>query len=767
MGRIRTLALLLVALSVLSLLLAGWLVLERRAHDRANVRDAQALARVEAKDAAKAIDKLLITVEESGNKLLSQLNSGKVNSSNAGKATKALLAAHPSLWGVGITYDRRLPSAPADPNHYDTRPGGVIQPGEITYDYEDPAEPKGHWWRRAMAGGTTWVPPYLGGTTKRMVAVYTGRFYGPEAPPGGGPAGAIIISIQLDTINRSFGWSELGGSGYGFIVSRSGSYPEHPSGNKNGGFVTHPHKSYWRGAEAPSFAEVAKKNGNEAAIAVIERTSARDAAPVEYQDELTGQPAWLFTADIPTADWVLGFVAIKKVVLAGDRTSYHYNIAILCLVFVGIACLLIVLALVGLRGNWRIWLITFIITAVPCAGTGAIWVLNRSLVEVPAGVAEQTANPQGFAVDRGLGQLSQQVDKYFSYVASVAPDLEPHAVLAGIFVQTVARGQSIHGWRMSGTVWQRYANGVPEGEVPGFVFPDAIEPPQFARAYEIEDGDTRTIGWRFTVVLEPERKLDTYPFDGMDVRLRLSHRDIVRPIVLVPDLAEYDLIVPIAHPGLSPQIQTAQFQITASSFGYSLDTTNSTFGIPNFSRQTEFPELVFTVHLNRKFLDPFVSQLMVLIVIALLLFAVHLMATRASEFALFISPRKVPPGMRLRLWDSEHPAAHHPAQEEVPGRSTGNFYVQAALSSVLALMFVTLLSHNNLRNTLDAEEIVYPDYAYFVLYVALLFVAVNSLLFATGNGGRFIHWRKNLLPQLVYWPSMATVLFVATLVVFY
>ncbi len=768
--RARHAALFFVAIGIVSLLLAAQLVGARRDHERRYVEQQQERAQEQAQDAAKSIDKLLRGVQDAGNRLLEQLNSGEVNSSNAGKATTALLQSQPTLWGVGITYDRRLPTAPADPNHYDTRPGGVIKAGKITYDYENPDEPKGHWWRRAMEVGSTWVPPYLGGTTKRMVAVYTGRFYGPEAPPGGGPAGAIIISMQLDTINRSVGWSELGSSGYGFVLSRSGSYSAHPSANQNGGFVAHPIKTYWRGADVPTFAEVAADNGNEAATAILDPSNPDPDRVFDYHDEITGEPAWLFTARIPTADWVLGFVAIKKVVLAGDRTAFHYNLGLFFAALNGIACLLIAFALIALRDTARIWAIVLVITLTPAVAIGVTWKLHKeSSSDAPVRQIAQASNSEEFEVDGGLEQLSETIDEYLAYVSSVSGDLKPHTVLAGVFLQAIEPGQNTaDGWRLSGTVWQRYANGVPDGEVPGFVFPDAVDTPEFEPFYDVQDGDTRTIAWNFTVSIQPERHLAAYPLDYMDLRLRVAHREVPRPIVLVPDVAEYDLIVPIARPGLSPGISPDDFEITGSEFGYSTSSINSTLGIPNFARQSGFPELTFTVHMTRKFLDPFISQMIQLVVIMLLLFTVHLMATRPAEFSLVISPKRMPKGMAARLWDhDEHPVTRSWDDGEVTEPAGGNYYVQATLTSVLALMFVTILAHNNLRSTIDATEIVYLDYAYFVLYVALLLVAVNSLLFGTGRGGRFVHWRKNLLPELLYWPGILTLLVAATLVVFY
>jgi len=761
-------ALLFALVGLLSLVVSGLLVNARNSYRERHVEEIQQQARQQATDAAKTIDAMLAEVRDTGNALLERLNSGEVNSANAGAATKSVLEAHPNLWGVGITYDRRQPTAPADPNHYDTRPGGLFKAGKITYNYDDPDEPRGHWWRRAMEVGSTWVPPYLGGTTKKMLAVYAGRFYGPEAPPSGAPAGAIIISIQLDTINRDVVWSELGGSGYGFVLSRSGSYPYHPSQNRNGGFVSHPLKSYWRGADAPTFAEVAARTGNEAATQILDPLNPDADQVIDYHDEITDRPAWLFYARIPAADWVLGFVAIKDVLLAGDRNLFHYDLGVGMAAINGITCLLVALLVLVLRGTVRLWAIAALLTVTPMFGIGMIWRMTLGGTDQVTQAATRGADSADVESDTGLAGLSEALADYEKYVGSVSSDLKPRRVPAGVFVQGVEpNSDAADGWRITGIVWQRYANGVPEGEEPGFQFPEAVAPPTFEQAYDVQDGDTRTIGWRFAVSVLPKHNLGKYPLDEMDLSLRMVHRQIGRPIALVPDVAEYDLIVPVARPGLAPSIDPDDFEVVDSRFGFVSANINSTLGIPNFARQTDFPELTYGVHLTRRFVDPFVSQMMPLVVVALLLFTVHMMATRPAEWTMVTRPTNVPTGMRARLWGPKIPGPAPWDPDDVDDPSHANFYVQATLASVLALMFVTILAHSSLRSSIDASTIVYMEYAYFILYVALLLVALNSLLFGTGRGGRLVHWRKNLLPELFYWPAVMTLMFLATLHVFY
>ncbi|MDA1003004.1 MAG: hypothetical protein O3B31_06605 [Chloroflexi bacterium] len=397
-------------IGIASLLAAAVLVSARGAHRDERETAAQSVAAVQAANAARGVEALLIDAQQTGDDIARRLNSGEITPDSAPIEIRAALESHPLFWGLGITYDPRPLTAPVEPNHYDTRPGGQINEGRIPYDYTNPAEPRSHWWRRGYEVGGTWIPPYLGGTTRKMVALYVARFYGLDAPPDGSPAGVVLVSIQLDTLNREVGWSELGASGYGFIVSRSGSYPSHPSAGRDGGFVAHPRKAYWRGANAPSFFDIAARTGNAAAPRALDPALGGPRGFVDYHDEITGLDAWLFYEPIATSDWVLGFVVIKDVVLGGDSTDFHYLAGIGLAIVNGIAAIVAAIAIAVLSGQRRLWMTACVLTLAPAIGIGLIWVL----------VLQRPTEP---AVNIDGVSLREAAERYSQYVSTVASDL--------------------------------------------------------------------------------------------------------------------------------------------------------------------------------------------------------------------------------------------------------------------------------------------------------------------------------------------------------
>lgn len=714
----RRVALALTVCGLLCLLAIAPLAIARSDHGAERATNAQAVSATKAANAAGAIDALLFELQGVADGLAADLDSGAITPEAARAELRKVMEAHPQIWGLGITYDTRLATAPDDPNKYLTRPGGEIRDGGIGYDYTNAEDPRSHWWQHAYEVGKAWVPPYLGGTTGKMVALYTTSFAGPDAAEGAPPAGVIILSLQLDTLNREVGWSDLGSSGYGFIVSQSGSYPAHPSKGRNGGYVSHPAKEYWRGAKAPNVFDVAARTGNTGLAKAFDISNFAANGVTDYKDEITGQDAWLVYQEIPTSHWKLGFVVIKEVVLAGDAVDFHYLLGIGLSVILALALFAAALTVLLLRGPTRQWTLAGVLTLAPALGIALILIV----------VSDRPSEP---AVDIDGTSLLGAVTRYEDYVSSVAVGLKPETVLAGVFIQGI-EPSSNGNWNVTGTIWQRYQNGVSPGVEPGFLFADAQSPPDFAPAYDVQDGSSRTVGWTFSATIRPRFELSRYPLDEAWLTLRVVHRELDQPIVLVPDVGEYDLIVPPARPGIADSVAVSGFTLRDSYFGYRTENLNSTFGIPNFSRQLGAPELTFTARFQRGFVSPFLSQMLPLIVVSVLLFAVHLMMTRHSE--------------RQHAW----------------GATT-----TSTVGAVGGLLFVSILSHNGLRTALNATEIIYLEYAYFIIYGALLAVALNSILFAANAGGRVITWQDNQLPKLAYWPAITLSMFIVTLAVFF
>jgi hypothetical protein len=89
------------------------------------------------------------------------------------------------------------------------------------------------------------------------------------------------------------------------------------------------------------------------------------------------------------------------------------------------------------------------------------------------------------------------------------------------------------------------------------------------------------------------------------------------------------------------------------------------------------------------------------------------------------------------------------------------------VSACGAFLFIIIIDQINLRQKIITAGIIYFDYFYFVLYITILLVAINAILFASNIKLNWIHYKDHLIPKLFYWPTNLTLLLLVTLLVFY
>lgn len=211
-------------------------------------------------------------------------------------------------------------------------------------------------------------------------------------------------------------------------------------------------------------------------------------------------------------------------------------------------------------------------------------------------------------------------------------------------------------------------------------------------------------------------------------------REMTVPVLLLPDVPAYELLAPVALPGVAEDLLVEGWRVNDSFFSYRLNTYNVTFGPLNVTDANAgelMPELYFDVRISRLFINPFVSNMVPLFVVLFLLFAVLLLTTRHEERT-----------------------------------QTFGFNTIGVLGYCAALFFVVIVAHNELRGGLGAGQVIYLEQFYFAAYVAILAVSVNSILFSAGRGGPFIQYRDNAIPQLLYWPVILVSMLVLTLFAF-
>jgi len=78
-----------------------------------------------------------------------------------------------------------------------------------------------------------------------------------------------------------------------------------------------------------------------------------------------------------------------------------------------------------------------------------------------------------------------------------------------------------------------------------------------------------------------------------------------------------------------------------------------------------------------------------------------------------------------------------------------------------------LISHIDMRSTLQATELIFMENFFFLTYIGILMVSVNSIIFTWGLPVKFITYRDNLLPKVSFLPAITGAMFVMSLWTFY
>ncbi len=365
---------------------------------------------------------------------------------------------------------------------------------------------------------------------------------------------------------------------------------------------------------------------------------------------------------------------------------------------------------------------------------GLRWTFHALALALVLGIAGVWyLNGMNVNTDPGIG-------KAVSTQAEVGALLEPHLTAAeaaggttylvptGVYIESL-EFLSANNVQVTGYVWQTYDASIPAEVTRGFVLPEAIE-----EAYEAEEAYRRagdegeTIGWYFHAVLRQQFDYRQYPFDHQDVWLRLWHADLDRAIVLVPDFSAYADIDPLTLPGLDNQFVYEGWHPEYTGFSVDFHAFNTSFGLDRPVTPDSVPELFYNVGVRRNVVAPLLDHILALAVVAILLYATA----------------------RLTTMDEEHQ------------RRRGNS-VFDVLGYCAALMFIVILAHNGIRGSVSPDQIAYLEMFPFLLYTAILLVAMNAILLASATPPRLLAYQDNIVARLLYWPLLLGALLVMTL----
>jgi len=364
--------------------------------------------------------------------------------------------------------------------------------------------------------------------------------------------------------------------------------------------------------------------------------------------------------------------------------------------------------------TWRVWLISSFFSLLCVLGIVLIW---QRVQVTPLEFNVCTPILSQAALEAQLKDFKLSGDGAVVYIPT------------GIFLLST-EFLSSNDALVTGYIWQKYPLDLPATIERGFSFPEGRDT-EVVEAYRQVQNNVETIGWRFSTTLREEYYYDQYPFDRQDIWLTIWPNDFNDKLILTPDLAGYETLIPEQLPGIKDDFVLESWLIKGTYFSYCLTNDNSNFGIANSPRQNQLLELEYNIDIERIALGAMLSYVFPPLITALLMFGILLITTALQE------------KISLMGWS-----------------------VSTSLGFSATLLFVIVYAQISMRTQLNAPGVIYLEYLYFIVYLAILLVSVDSILFVYNENIHFIQYQDNLIPKALYWPLLTGSFFIATLLTF-
>ncbi len=483
--------------------------------------------------------------------------------------------------------------------------------------------------------------------------------------------------------------------------------------SKKGFVVSHPYAAEIMRAETVK--DVTTISPREAAAKrMLEAVRSGHTSEVEDAiDLVTGGASLILTEPVPSTGWTVGVVFLKQAA-AQEQAVRRVEMRLTVAVVATAVFLLVTIMLWRYNGTIKpLWAGVIAGNAILMVGIGVLWF--QGYASPPVSAASSTAFVNGASVRKFTTDATRASLKRNGALPIFVP--------TGVLLETL-EVLGPNNILVTGYVWQKYASNIPASVKRGFVLPEASDR-TITESYRRMTEDAEVIGWRFKATIRQSFDYAKYPLDQQRFRLRLRHEDFANPAILIPDLESYAIIHPLAKLGLEKNFTLPGWAIERTEFRQEAAERTTSFGLSSTDHDDQ-TELAFNLVLNRLILEPVLASLLPVAVSGFMGFALLLLVKESTRVN-----------------------------------------VVQLLSAYSALFFVVILSELDLRRRVSSSSMMYIEYFYFVLYGAILTVALITITNAyTGHFPR-VERREHLFPKLLFWPVIFATLFVVTLVIFY
>ncbi len=298
-----------------------------------------------------------------------------------------------------------------------------------------------------------------------------------------------------------------------------------------------------------------------------------------------------------------------------------------------------------------------------------------------------------------------------------------HLIPTGIIIKSLAiKDQNII--VLSGSIWQTYTSENLNLKKEMVIL--NASKAEITPTYETQTERGKVYGFDFQAEMLAPFDYTHFPLDRQHINLELAHSSLIKPVILVPDFASWKSD-DMRKIGIDPDLNPSGLVIENSFFSYTLEKSVTTKGIDDYVFSDDFPILNYNINVKREALNLLILVFVPVLTILLLSFAFLLMFRR-----LFSRPHSY-------------------------------------ISINAAILFALIVSHQRLRDLIPSNVPSYPEYAYFLSYLIILFNIMLAVRYVKTLGSTETIKsmpRETFFLRTIYWPFISTIFLIITFVFF-
>jgi len=560
------------------------------------------------------------------------------------------------------------------------------------------------WFVNGFKNNGGWQEPYYGKILQEWIAEFSLPIYTTDPATGlQKKIGLVYADFSLETVRQMVGRITLDNLTYGYLVSPQGMLVSHPVRFLLGKPML---SAYYTSTENDTQGPTPQSQR------IVERVAKGENFFEEFKDDETGQTSLVVHRQVPKSNWSFGIVIPKDSIYGLSRDNKNAII----LAVVGLALSLIFglayFKYSKLQEDQLPWFLSIITTG---------FALGITILALFLFWNHNTHSDYArlFTVAETLAARGN---------TATATDLIPTGILVNSIDFPKPGTASV-----GGIVWQKFAIGkkslqeeslASRESSPGVVWPDAkLGSEKMTLLREYKQNGLFVRAWRFAVEINVDRDISKFPFDSSEITLRMRSLP-ENPAQLVPDFEAYDILIPEVKPGVDTAIKLTYWNILSSYFSVesSARTKYSGTQIADLNKDSE---IMFQIKMARLSHVTLISYFIPIFIGSIMMFVVLLIPSDRSTSAVF-----------------------------------------STLGYGGTIFFVISMFHVNLRNSEGIDSFTYLESYYIMQHILVMLVSLNGFFLMRGNAPRWIHYHNNLIPKLLYWPSLSIFLTISTLAYF-